>query len=300
MPLQAEEAMESNIFQKACLIQLEISCWQGSRMLDAGIMERLGNSEWLRGRKYLVNPETLNPIRAAISRARKYLQKSALPFPITGLTLVPKDALSRVDTGLRGIQEEFQGEVSAFVEAYEDARREAALQLGEFFSEADYPVDIHTRFRFEWRFLTLDVPGKSGILSPEIYEREKNKFTAMMEETRQLAVVALREEFAGIVSHLAERLSGNDDGSPKKFKDCMVQKMHDFLDSFSSRNLFDDQGLAELVAAARSMVGGLSPEDLRQDLRLRESIAGEMHRIKSVMDESMVALLPRRKIRLAA
>ena len=66
--------MDENIFQKACLIQLSTSCWQGSRMLDAAIMEQIGNSEWLKGRKYLVNPETLNPIRAVISRTRKDLE----------------------------------------------------------------------------------------------------------------------------------------------------------------------------------------------------------------------------------
>lgn len=54
----------------------------------------------------------------------------------------------------------------------------------------------------------------------------------MMEETRDLAMAALREEFAGIVSHTAERLSGEEDGKPKRFKSSMLQEMHDFLDSF--------------------------------------------------------------------
>ncbi len=30
----------------------------------------------------------------------------------------------------------------------------------------------------------MDVPGKSGILSPELYQREKEKFQTLLEETR--------------------------------------------------------------------------------------------------------------------
>ncbi len=44
----------------------------------------------------------------------------------------------------------------------------------------------------------MDVPGKSGILSPELYEREKEKFHTLMEETRELATVALRESLQGL------------------------------------------------------------------------------------------------------
>jgi hypothetical protein len=42
-----------------------------------------------------------------------------------------------------------------------------------------------------------------------------------MEETRELATVALREEFAEIVRHMVERLSGEQDGKPKKFKNSI-------------------------------------------------------------------------------
>jgi len=93
------------------------------------------------------------------------------------------------------------------------------------------------------RFITMDVPGKSGILSPELYEREKEKFQTLMEETRELATVALREEFAGIVRHMVERLSGDEDGKPKRFQASMLGKTGEFLDPFGDRNLFADDKL---------------------------------------------------------
>ncbi len=79
----------------------------------------------------------------------------------------------------------------------------------------------------------LPIPRTHGDLR---YEREKEKIQTLMAETREPATVALREEFAEIVRHMVERLSGEEDGKPKKFKNsischasrsaCTAQKGH--------------------------------------------------------------------------
>lgn len=290
---------DENIFQKACLVQLSTGCWQGCTALGSNLMEKIGNSEWLKGAKVLIDPDCLSSVRSVLSKARTHLQKAALPFPIHGLTLVPKETLTRIDEALCGMNREFEVEVDKFISKYEVEREKARESLGHLFSESDYPIDIRRKFRFEWRFITLDIPGKSGILSPELYEREKQKFQVLMEETRELATVALREEFAGIVRRMVERLSGEEDGKPKKFKNSMMEKMGEFLDSFGDRNLFNDDKLAALVDEAREVVNGLSTDELRRDGNLRRYIADEMMELRVVIAGALEDL-PRRKIRMAA
>jgi hypothetical protein len=294
--------MSQNIFQQACLVQLATSCWQGSKALEPAIMEsrfKGKESEWLSGKKFLVNPESLGPIKAVVARARTFLERSALPFPVKSLTLVPKEMLTRIDEGLKKIKDEFLSEASEFVAGYEDERRVAETSLADLFCEADYPIDIRPKFRFEWRFFSLELPGKSRVLPAEVYEREKQKFQAMMEETREMAMAALREEFAGIVSHMAERLSGEEDGKPKRFKSSMLEKMDAFLGSFDDRNLFNDEILADLVARARTIVSDVSAENLRENEKLRNRISSKMGKLVQAIDKTMEDL-PRRKIRLAA
>jgi len=290
---------DENIFQKACLVQLSTGCWQGVTALGSNLMERIGNSEWLKGAKVLIDPECLSPVRSVLSKARTYLQKSALPFPINGLTLVPKETLARIDESLCGMKAEFEAEVENFISKYEGERERARENLGHLFSDSDYPINIRQKFRFEWRFIIMDVPGKSKILSPELYEREKGKFHALMDETRELATMALREEFAGIVRHMVKRLSGEEDGKPKRLQSSMLEKMGEFLESFGDRNLFDDDQLAELVGQAKDVVSGLSTDELRQDGNLRKYIADEMNQLRVAVDGALEDL-PRRKIRLAA
>ena len=291
--------MEKDIFQKSCLLQLSTSCWQGSRMLDPAVMEQIGNSAWLKGRKHLINPETLNPIRAVVSRARKAMELQALPFPIHSLTLIPKEQLARIEECLAKHRSDYWTEVDKFCDQYEEARESARENLGDLFSEADYPINIRSRFGFEWQYLTLDVPGKAGILTPEIYEREKAKFEAMMEETRELAMGALRQEFADHVGHIVERLTRSEDGRPKVFKNCMVEKIQGYLDVFDARNLFGDEQLAELVSKAKAIIAGVSPESIRENIWLKNGIAEGMGKIKQAIDGAIIDL-PRRKVRIGA
>ncbi len=289
--------MNRNIFQEACLLQLSTSCWQGSRMLEPAVMEQIGNSEWLKGRKHLINPEMLNPIRAVISRARKDLERQSLPFPLTGLTLVPKEQLTRIEECLSKYRSDYWTEVDKFLEQFEEARESARENLGELFSEADYPINIRSRFGFQWQYFTLDVPGKTSILTPEIYEREKQKFHAMMEETRELAMAALRQEFSDHVNHIVDRLTKSPDGKPKVFKNCMIDKIQSYLDSFYARNLFADEQLADLVTRAKAIITGVSPDSIRENIWLKNSIAEGMGKIKQAIDESIIDL-PRRKVRI--
>ena len=83
-----------NIFRRACLVQLNTSIWACSRVLNQAVLaQKLGenNDEWLRGRKYLINPELLGPIKTSVHQSRNHINKFALPFPVTSLYLVPKD-----------------------------------------------------------------------------------------------------------------------------------------------------------------------------------------------------------------
>ena len=244
----------NGIFQKACLIQLSSSIWQGTRMLEQGIVEKLGkNSDWVKARKFLINPEYLGPLKTTVHQARNRVQKFALPFPITSLYLVPKEMLSRIDSILEHYKQEFWAKVGEFQLQYEVAKEEARDVLGPLFSETDYPEEVSQKFNFEWRFLTLDVPGKASVLPPEVYEREKQKFLNMMEDTRELAMMALRQEFADIVHHLTERLTP-ENGKPKALKSSMFNKLTEFLNGFSSRNLFEDDKLMELANQAREVM----------------------------------------------
>lgn len=290
--------MEENVFEKACLVQISTSVWQGSLQLPQAEMAPLGDEKWLRGRKYLVDPEYLQKIRAVAARARWQIARFCLPFPINGLILVPKDSISQVEEELKPVQELFWTEVETFIAAYDDAREQARETLGKHFSETDYPQDIRRKFAFEWRYVTMSTPGKNTILTPELYERERKAFLDMMEETRKTAVQTLRGEFSEFVNHLIERMKPDAEGKPKVFKASSLTKFQGFLAVFEDRDLFRDGDLRDLVDKARVVMDGLRPEYLRSDDGFRDQVREALEGIAEEVTENFLASAPRRRITL--
>jgi len=291
----------NNIFENACLIQLKTSCWTGAKQIADGSMAHIANvdPEWLKAKKYLVNPEYLAPVKTAIYKARRALSSHALPFPLNSLCLVPKESIMVIEEKLRLAKQEFQQEVDTFCAGYDVACQEAAIYLGSHFSNLDYPMDVRSKFRLQWRFVALSVPEKASILPANLYEAERQKFIALMDEARELAVISLREEFAAIVAHLVERLSENgEDEKPKILKNGMFTRFNEFMDNFSTRNLFQDDALSALVTQAKNCISGLDSQTVKTNGWLKNTLADEMTKLKTQID-SAIEEMPRRYIRYA-
>lgn len=290
---------DKEIFKKACLIQMTSSVWQCSRVLNQKVLaQKIGNdNEWLRGRKFLVNPELLGPVKTAIQQSRNTVKKYTLPFPITSIYLIPKESLVTVDEQLHQFKDRFWQKVYDFEALYDAGREEAKSVLGDLFNETDYPANIRSKFKFDWRYFEISTPSKSKILTPQIYEREKEKFISLMDETRELSITALRSEFGAVISNLVDRLTADDD-KPKQISNTMFNKLHEFLNDFSTRNIFEDEELKAMTEEAKAIVSGVSPYGLRYNDVLQKEITNKMEELNNSITEA-IEDMPRRKLNLA-
>jgi len=285
-----------NLFEKGCLVQLSASVWRAARKIKPEQLSGMAVShEWFTATKKLVDPDSLKPINSVVNAARSYLSAVSLPFPIQGMVFAPKEMISRVDGKLEEYKGEFTGKVDSFLGEYDTLREIASMELGELFSEMDYPVDVRSKFAFLWRFIVLEVPnGRAGILSPEVYEREKDKFIRTMEEARELAITSLREEFGGMIARITERFSNGNGDKPKVFKNGTVNHFYEFFETFKERNIFKDDQLSELVERAQGILQGQSPEAIRSNDQLKEHIRTGMAEVETAMAE--ILTMPRRRV----
>ena len=118
---------------------------------------------------------------------------------------------------------------------------------------------------------------------------------ARFDEAVQLAEAAFLEELARLVDHLTERLSGQDDGRPKAFRDSAVENLTGFFERFRQLNIRSNPQLDELVADAQRFLGGVEPQQLRDDATRRQQIATQLAGVQSVVDGLLVDR-PRRAI----
>ena len=115
------------------------------------------------------------------------------------------------------------------------------------------------------------------------------------DEAVRLTEQAFADERSQLISHLAERLSGDADGSPKVFRDSAVTNLREFFDRFQHLNIRSDEQLDRLVDDARRIISGVGPQDLRDRGDLRQSISRELTRVEASLDGYLTDR-PRRRI----
>ena len=289
-----------NMFREAALLQLTATCWQLDKKLPQSMLADVGNVDFLRGRKLLLAPDSTALIKQHIGKARNYLRKISLPFPIKGCVLVPKKLIPEIQEHLKEIAWHYNSAVEDFLYWYPQTVKDAKESLGELFDECDYPTQeaVKNKFRFQWRYITIG-PSVSRVLPPSIYKEEVKKFQELMEQARSEAITALREEFVDLVSNIADKLQNHDDGRPRRLRDAAVENLKQFLDNFSSRNIFEDAQLSELVEQCRGIITNTNAKAIRGNTQVRQELHQQMEKLLTGIDASLEDL-PRRRLRFAA
>jgi hypothetical protein len=163
--------------------------------------------------------------------------------------------------------------------------------LGSLFAAEDYPPTLQGLFGIEWEFPTVEPPAYLLELNPALYEQEKRRIVARFDLAVQMAEEAFTGEFAKLVAHLTERISGED----KTFRDSAVDGLKSFFERFKSLNVHSSSQLDDLVAQAQKAVQGVSPQDLRDSDALRKQVATRLQSVSATL-ETLLVDQPRRKI----
>jgi hypothetical protein len=152
-----------------------------------------------------------------------------------------------------------------------------------------------------WDFPNVEPPDYLVALSPGLYEAERARVSARFEEAVQLAEQAFLDEFARLVAHLTERISGvGEDGQPRVFRDSAVGNLQEFFDRFRSLNVRSNDQLDALVAEAQRAVRGIGAQDLREGGGLRQAVASQLGRVQTSLDAMLIERPRRRILRQAA
>ncbi len=234
-------------------------------------------------------------VTAVRHRATAYFQGSSLPYPEPAVRLVRQDDVEVLQMRMSKFAEELASAVEALDAEFDELRLVAREQLGRLYCAADYPASLAGLFTMSWDFPSVEPPEYLRRLSPELYRQECQRVSARFDEAVQLAEQMFLTELGDLVSHLAERLSGDADGKPKVFRDSALENLTEFFQRFSRLNVRSNEELQWLVEQAQAVVGGVKPQQLRDSSALRGQIAGQLGSVQAALDDLMVDR-PRRNI----
>ncbi len=234
-------------------------------------------------------------VTAVRGQALQCWRSLTLPYPEPGIRLIRQDDIAAFDRQLQRFQSELQEAVAQLDVRFTELKDSARQRLGDLYNPADYPVSLRDEFAMVWEFPTVEPPDYLRQLNPRLYEQECQRVQGRFNEAVELAEQAFLEELAKLVSHLTERLSGNDDGKPKVFRDSAIENLTEFFERFRRLNVRSNAQLDDLVSQTQRIVQGVVPQQLRENASLRQQVAGQMSGVQSVLDGLLVDR-PRRKI----
>jgi hypothetical protein len=248
------------------------------------------------GKKLL---DTRDPKYRAVTqvkgRATAYWRSFSLPYPEPGLRLIRRDRISAFTEAMREYQVELASavlELDGHLDSLKSAARE---RLGRLFDPADYPASLSGQFDLSWEFPSVEPPDYLRRLHPELYREECRRARSRFEEAIALAEQAFTQELAKHVQHLAERLSGLEDGMPKVFRDSAVENLREFYARFRELSVGSNGELDEVVRRAESLLGNIPAQELRDRPAARERIAAGLAEVQIAL-EPLLAERPRRRI----
>jgi hypothetical protein len=211
------------------------------------------------------------------------------------LRLIRQGDIEAVNRQMDSLKAELEEAVEELDHHFEELKSAARDRLGNLFNASDYPATLIGLFDMSWEFPSVEPPDYLQRLSPELYRQECDRIEARFDEAVQLAEQAFLEELAKLVEHLTERLHGELDSKPKVFRDTAITNMVEFFQRFGRLNIRSNEKLDELVQQAQNIVSGIEPQQLRENLDLRQQVAGRLSGVQSVLDDLLVDR-PRRNI----
>lgn len=295
-----EATPERSIMEKSVLLQVSVSRFGVKRKLAKSKIEVDADKAYIHASKDLFQSKAYQAIQKKDGEFRDWLMTYALPSMfMSGVYLIPRISVPDVEAGLHNYMHiERPALVDRFIEEYPDKRDEAERKLGSCFDASQYPSSETVRAAFSVRkqYLSFSTPDALKSIDPALWESEDAALRETFHNATQEVREVLRAGFSEVVSHLCDKLTPDPTGKRQIFRDSLVGNVREFIESFSAKNtIVNYSELEALVAKARGILDGVSPDMLRDHRTVRETVRDEMTAVKAALD-SMLTDAPARKI----
>lgn len=272
--MTVKQKFDSSIFEEGCLIQLKIfGPGFTGKLSDEVLADSHLPVEITRAMQDRIDRSMLKERQALKSKIRTFIDNSSISHPIPGLTFVPKSRIKEVDDKLKEFRGEDEKLVDQFLIEYPRLQREFELKYPEYYDPKHYPpaVNLREKFQFDWRFFQLSIPENSGILTPEIYEAEKEKFQKEMEQWRRMILNEVGNAFmARLDSLIQQEQKGTMNAGTMNAVNSFLEKFDNLWDGF----VFSEE-MRKLVKDLKQYAGTVDRDRIKDNPVMQKDIAAK-------------------------
>lgn len=280
---------EQNIVNNVMLVQVSIRAWDAFRVDKPASRDTLSRAQAAdeaagRFNKRLVSKASLQPITAARSQLRDYVESVSLPWTDRGWRMIPATRFQEVHAELLARVSKFDALVTEFIT--HDYPREVAaarVRLGSLYRPQDYPTaqDLRSKFGASVQYDTLarDYSDLRQTLNQEDLDSMVSQAQARTQAALADSVKDLWSRVFETVSRMAQRL-GNEKGP---LYDTVITSAQDLASMLPDLNWTNDPMLAEAHKVLTEKLVKHSPDTLRANKALRADVAREAQQLTDAL-----------------
>lgn len=268
------------------LVSLSISYWTGKasddRVIDELSAKHGTEKDAHEYRKILVQPEAINKVKAARSRAREYFFDKTLPWVDGGTRILPSAFYFDYAEKMHAFKGEYEQAVEEFIKSYSRLKGEARKRLGALFVEEDYPTVERLRRKFGFSDRVFPIPGKDDFrvdLGGKAEAEVKKMIEDSVRAATEVATRDLWQRLYGVVEALATKMKEAD----PTFRDSIVQNIREICAVMSQMNVAGDVKLNEMTSKVLEELGKISAQELRDEPKSRKKVADSADAILAKM-----------------
>lgn len=237
--------------------------------------------------------EALRAVTLHDLNTQRWVRRIGLPsYFQDGTHRIPLGLLDRVQHYLTGRADERVPLVNAFVDAYPALIDAMQGPLGSQYKRSDFPRpdEVSEGFEFSWRWFELDgVPTRVQDVSEDAYAQAQKEIKKTMRKVAEGVRLAMRGYLLEIVKEVRGKLTGEADGTAKKFRQStLLQNLTEFFETFPLRNVTDDDDLRKVVADLTAMTNSIDLETVKTDAGLQANLAATLDGTIKTLDALMV------------
>ncbi len=287
-------AHEEILPENSVLLKLTISGCDFKKTINSDDLVHDGDeidSRLINAQKRLIDKQYLKDIQKLDSHVRRMLYDIGFrpKFLGQGTVIIPLGVFNYTISILDRYEADRAVLIERLFERYEEAKRDVALRSPQTYCEDEYPTvdELREVFKVDRNFFSVSFPKVLEKLSEQaatdVYKNEKQKYNEQMNEAMTEIKQALRGGFVELVDGMLDKVRGI--GTERKvFREGFVEKWKIFLDTFDGKNLSNDTELAALVAQARGVLSGVSPDNIKNSVETRINIENSLSEIKNNLD----------------
>lgn len=274
---EAKEINAVNIFSKGVLINLRTRLWGATGKLEDDkydIIDKDLDKEHIRAYIDLITDKSLiTSMIQTRSAAKRFIQAYSLPFPESGFNFVPKDQIQYIVDKLDEYRAEFLSYGASLVDQLKGLEADFAEKHPKLYDASRYPSaeKLSKTIRFEYVLRIFSAPDESlGLISPELYKKEMEKFKADIEDMKAATTAAICKEIKKRIDLLSDQC---DTG---KINQATLNSFQSIMDKFKTiwTGFVEEKDVIKIMKDLDLYLDGTDANMLRYDSDFR-SMVGE-------------------------